>query len=252
LAEGLTPAAHRSYVLIEDPGLAERLRGQRRVRAIEDCVARAVVLPAGEWSPREQAGMAFGIGLLVLHGLLARRVGVDGRFGAELLGAGDLLRPWQHEDLDSTLPHTGGWRVLHGCRMAVLDADFARRLAPYPEVTSALFARAVQRARHLAVALAIIHQPRVEERVQLLLWELADRWGTVHGDGVHLPVRLTHAMLAELIGARRPTVSKALGELAAAGRVRWREGHWLLTGDPRAGRVGDGAQGAPAAAATHR
>ena len=34
------------------------------------------------------------IGLLVLQGLPVRRVGVDGRFGAELLGQGDILRSW--------------------------------------------------------------------------------------------------------------------------------------------------------------
>jgi len=223
----------RSFVLIEDPALGERLEGQRRMLAIEGCVARSLEVPVGDWAPDALAsGMSYGIGLLLLRGLLVRRVELDGRFGAELLGAGDLLRPWQDEDLQATLPHAGGWRVLQDCRMAVLDAHFARRVAPYPEVVSALFARAVRRARQLAVTMAIVHQPRVEVRLQMLLWELADRWGTVHPDGVHVPVRLTHQMLAELVGARRPTVSKALGELHDAGEVRWVDGHWLLAGGP--------------------
>jgi CRP-like cAMP-binding protein len=38
-----------------------------------------------------------GYGLLVLEGLLLRRVGIEGRYGAELLGPGDLLRPWQRD-----------------------------------------------------------------------------------------------------------------------------------------------------------
>jgi hypothetical protein len=225
-------ATARSWVLLEDPELGEKLTAPRRERAVRDCVAGVIGAPRGEWSPDSTTSqMSYGIGLLVLQGLLTRRVGVDGRYGAELLGAGDLLRPWQREDFQTTLPQTGGWQVLHDCRMAVLDAAFAERLAAYPEVTSALFARAVRRSRQLAVTMAIMHQPRVDERLQMLLWALADRWGRVHGDGVHLPVRLTHAVLAELIVARRPTVSKALGELAETRRVQWTGDFWLLSGD---------------------
>jgi CRP-like cAMP-binding protein len=78
--------------------------------------------------------------------------------------------------------------------------------------------------------MAIIHQPRIDKRVHMLLWELALRWGNVSRDGVRLPVRLTHATLAELVAARRPTVTKALGELADQELVMWTGEHWLLTG----------------------
>ena len=40
-------------------------------------------------------------------------------------------------------------------------------------------------------------------------------------------------MLADLVGARRPTVSTALGKLAASGELlRLPDGSWLLTGEP--------------------
>jgi len=40
-------------------------------------------------------------------------------------------------------------------------------------------------------------------------------------------------MLGQLVGARRPTISAALGELARAGEVvRTDTGTWLLTGSP--------------------
>jgi CRP-like cAMP-binding protein len=179
-----------------------------------------------------KAPMNFGVGLLVLDGMLTRRVGLDGRFGAELLGAGDLLRPWQSEDSATTMPHASGWQVLQPMRAAVLDADFTIRMARYPEVVSALFGRALRRSRRNAVLMAIVHQPRTDVRLHMLFWELADRWGTVHREGVKVPVRLTHRVLAELIAARRPTVSKALGELAERGSVRWVDGAWLLNGPP--------------------
>src|SRR5205807_4903755 len=144
-----------------------------------------------------------GLGLLILEGLVVRRVGLGGRFGAELLGEGDLLRPWQAEETGTSLPRTGRWKVLQRGRIAVLDSDFALRVCRYPEVVSALFGRAIRRSRHMSANMAIIHQPRIDVRVHMVLWELADRWGRVSRDGVHLPLRLTHAMLGELVAARR-------------------------------------------------
>ena len=70
--------------------------------------------------------------------------------------------------------------------------------------------------------------------MHMMLWELAMRWGTVSRDGIRLPIRLTHATLAELVAARRPTVTKALGELAHNDLVTWTGDHWLLTGTPPA------------------
>ena len=225
----------RISVLAEDPGLADGLAGERLTSAIRDCLADTIKMPRGSWSPGgELAGVRTGIGLLVLEGLLVRRVGVAARFGVELLGEGDLLRPWQREDAATTLPRSGGWRALEPCRLAVLDARFTLRAARYPEVICALFARVLKRSRMLAVNVAIVHHPRVDIRLHMLFWELADRWGTVHREGVRVPLRLTHAVLADLVAAQRQTVSKALGELAGRGAVTWTGDAWLLAGRPPA------------------
>ncbi len=225
----------RATILEEDPGLAEALRGHRLAAATRDCVAETIRVPRGSWSPGDDLeGFHAGIGLLVLDGLLVRRVCVATRFGAELLGEGDVLRPWQREDVATTLPRSGGWRALAPCRLALLDSHFAVRAGRYPEVISALFARVLRRSRMLAVNIAIVHHPRVDIRVQMLLWELADRWGTVHPEGVRVPLRLTHAVLADLVAAQRQTVSKAISELAARGSVLWTGDAWLLAGGPPA------------------
>jgi CRP/FNR family transcriptional regulator, cyclic AMP receptor protein len=222
-----------SQVLLEDPELAQNLRGERLIAATRECVARAIHVPAGAWSPRHDIdGMHHGIGLLMLDGLVVRRVGVGGRFGAELLGDGDLLRPWQQDDGSTTLAHTGKWRALRPSRLAVLDTEFALHATRYPEVVSTLFGRALRRPRHIAVNMAIVQQPRIDLRLHMLFWELADRWGTVRQDGVHVPLYLTHSMLADLVAARRPTVTKALGELAERSAVIWTGEDWLLPGDP--------------------
>jgi hypothetical protein len=221
------------HILEEDPELGEKLLGPRLDAARRECIARSAPFTNAASSEQlERTNMRIGIGLLILDGLVLRRVGLGGRFGAELLGQGDLLRPWQHEDVGTSLPRTGKWRVLQRGHMAVLDSDFMVRVARYPEVVSALFARAVRRSRHMAVNVAIIHQPRIDVRLHMLLWELADRFGTVRGDGVHLPLRLTHAMLGEMVAARRPTVTKSLGELAERGLVIWTGEDWHLQGEP--------------------
>jgi CRP/FNR family cyclic AMP-dependent transcriptional regulator len=164
-------------VLREDRGLAQAIPVAGRQQAIDECIARRVRIASGRWSAQRADVTTDGIGLLVLEGLLIRRVGVDGRFGAELLGDADLLRPWQGADMPPTLPRTTGWRALPPTAVAVLDALVAQRLARYPELTGQLVARALERSRNLAVNMAIVHQPRVDFRLQMLFWHLADRRG---------------------------------------------------------------------------
>lgn len=222
-----------SQILIDDPDLAEYLDGERLSAATRECVAQTLSIRAGPWIPPDNdEGLKRGIGLLVLTGLIVRHVGVAGRFGAELIGEGDIICPWQWTEGESTLPRSGRYRVLQDCRLAVLDAALTMRLGRYPEVFSSLFTRALQRSRHVAVNMAIVQQPRIDVRLHMLFWELADRFGRVRQDGVHVPIALTHATLADLVAARRPTVTKALGELSQRGAVSWTGSDWLLPGEP--------------------
>ena len=62
------------------------------------------------------------------------------------------------------------------------------------------------------------------------LWHLAGRWGRVRTDGVMLSLRLTHDVLADLVAARRPTVTSALSLLGDQGLVDPFDGGWLLRG----------------------
>lgn len=219
-------------VLEDDGDLAEAVPAARRRRATEECLARSLAIPIGPWRASHASPISDGVGLLVLSGLLIRRVGIDGRFGAELLGAGDLLRPWQGEEEAPTLPLTTGWRVIQPTRMALLDGSFAERAARYPELMGRFVARALQRSRNLTVNMAIVHQTRVDVRLHMLFWHLAGRWGRVRGDGVSLPLRLTHNVLADLTAARRPTVTSALSELARRNLVAPAPDGWLLCDKP--------------------
>jgi hypothetical protein len=218
-------------VLEQDSDLAEAIPAAHRAQAIRECVARTTVIGAGRWQAANLDVQGEGVGLLVLQGLLVRRVDVEGRFGSELLGEGDLLRPWQEEE-PPTLSVSSGWRVIEPARVAVLDEQFALRAARYPQLMGRLVGRALQRARFLAVNMAIVHQARVDVRLHMILWHLAGRWGRVRGDGVSLSLRLTHNVLADLVAARRPTVTSALADLAKHDLVHVTAEGWLLTGPP--------------------
>jgi CRP-like cAMP-binding protein len=221
-------------VLREDVDLAATLGGARLAAAQRDCVARVVLVERGRWAPRCGPDVVGGLGLLVLDGLIVLHTGGNGRSGAELLGPGDLLRPWENGPgpAGGSLPVGTSLRVVEQARVAVLDYRFAARLGPYPEVAGALVGRALQRARTLAVQLAIAHHPRVDHRLLLLFWHLAERWAKVTPAGVHLELSVTHQCLADLVAARRPSVSTGLAQLARDGLVTPAHSGWLLHGDP--------------------
>jgi CRP/FNR family transcriptional regulator, cyclic AMP receptor protein len=217
-------------VLKEDPELAEAIPPERRQQAIEDCTAPELRIQPGPVARRSSLGFRGGIGVLVLSGLLIRRVGIEGRYGAELIGEGDLLRPTE-ESVSPLLPVTTDWSIVLPTRMAALDAAFEQRLAQYPELARCLIDRAILRSKYLAVNMAIVHQARVDVRLHMLLWHLAARWGRVRSDGTVLRLRLTHTVLADLVAARRPTVTTALSELSRQGLVRTDGETWILPGE---------------------
>jgi CRP/FNR family transcriptional regulator, cyclic AMP receptor protein len=230
--QGCAVNGTRALVLDEDSDLAQLVPSQHLPNARQASVAATVDLDAGKWDAREDADRARdGFGLLALGGVLVRRVGYGGRFGAELLGAGDLLRPWEY-DGDETLGFETTWRVLAPTCLAVLDSGWAERMARYTRVGPALAGRAMDRSRRLAAMMAIAQQPRLDERLWMLFWELADRHGKVHADGVYVDLPLTHEVLSYLVAARRPSVSGALTKLADQDRLVRDGRRWVLRGDP--------------------
>jgi hypothetical protein len=172
------------------------------------------------------------VGLLVIEGILTRDVVFAGRTTTELLGAGDLLRPWDDDVQLDALPFTASWHVHEAAQLAVLDTRVAMAAGRWPPIATALGARHVRRARSLALQRAITQLPRVEDRLLVMLWALAERWGRVGPQGVRLPLNLPHRTLATLVGARRPSVTTALTGLSRAGLVERTGDGWLLRGDP--------------------
>lgn len=225
----------RTVVIAEElPDLLEGIAPELRGQATASTVAAAASVPLGEWRPEERGDNPVGhYGLLVLEGLLARRVHLGNRECVELLGAGDVLRPWARVREGSSIAIDDRWVVHQEVEIALLDRGFAARIARFPEITAAIMDRNVRRAHWLGFHLAVAHLPHLQTRLRVMFWYLADRWGRVTPEGVHLPLRLTHELLGGLVGARRPATTTALGELGGAGWLERRaDGTWMVHGDP--------------------
>ena len=219
-------------ILDVDSELGEAMDPKSRALAQRHALARLERLDRGRWRAEDALGRQ-GLGLLVVDGLLLREVSLAGRHTAELLGPGDLFRPSDEDaDLDA-VPVRTGWLVCEPARVAILDQRFTTIVGRWPELVNALFTRAARRSRRLGVQLAITRITRVDERLLIVLWHLAERWGRVRADGVHLPLSVTHDTLARLVGARRPSVTTGLGRLARLGMVERVRGGWVLHGDPQ-------------------
>jgi hypothetical protein len=176
-------------------------------------------------------------GLLVVRGLLTRKVEVAGCSCRELVGPGDVLRPWLDCGPQSPVPATAAWSALVPSSIGVLDRKFADAVRPWPQISAELMDRLLLRSRWIEFQLAVCQRRKVEDRVLLMLWQFAYRWGIVIPGGVALRIPLTHKQLAEVVGAERPTVTTALGRLKREGLIeQTRAGGpgWLLRGDPAA------------------
>ena len=219
-----------------DPDLADLLDEAELERARRGALTRERRLSPGDWDATGAIEPdRHHRGFLIIEGLLSREVDVLGRTCVELLGPGDVLRPWRWDPEGSHVHAEVGWIVLEQTRLAVLDHGLVVRMNPWPQLGVELFARGTRRAHHLAVALAIAHHQRVDDRLLLTLWHLAERWGRVVPEAIIVPLPLSHQRLADLVGAHRPSVTKAVGELAASGALSRRDdGVWMLHGAPPA------------------
>jgi CRP/FNR family transcriptional regulator, cyclic AMP receptor protein len=198
-------------LLTIDSDLARDLDPRRAREAAQRLYVRALEIPRGRWSPVDTVPQSSRpLGLLLFDGMIVREATVADHPSAELLGPGDVLRSWDDPDHEELLPRSIEWTALTTTRVAVIDHAFAVRAAQWPEVLAALF-----------------------DRLLALLWSLAERWGRVVPGGVLVSLRLSHRTLAGMVGARRPSVTTALGQLMARGDIERRaDGEWILRGLP--------------------
>ena len=204
------------YLLDLDDDLADEFDVRSRVSARQLATVKLLEAEVGEsdltnWFDVARGGM----GLLILEGMLAFEMRVGDRTTTELVGAGDLLQA-PIGRVDELLEGLAAWKVLCPTRLALLDAEFADRVRPWPQIGQEMMRRASRRTTDVNVVRAITAQPRLEVRLDLLLWHLAGRWGRVEPAGIRLTLPLTHRLLGQLAAAERPSISHALARLSHA------------------------------------
>jgi hypothetical protein len=217
-------------VLELDPDLGGGIDPPEREAARQACRGELLRVARGAWPSASGAGERDDlVGFVIVDGLVARKVGFRDCCMLELLGHMDVLQP----PVATGLPRMASasrLTALSDVVLLLLGRAFVRAAARWPSLLARLQRRLEVQRESLAIQGLIGHLPNAEHRLLLMLWHLADRWGYVTRDGTVLPLALNHALLGQLIGARRPTVSLAVGELEKRKAVRRRDdGSWLLT-----------------------
>jgi CRP/FNR family transcriptional regulator, cyclic AMP receptor protein len=222
----------RFCVLDIEPELAEGVDAGELPLARSAATAIAWLLPRGQW--RSEPWMFAereSLGLLVLDGLITRHLAIGEMEAVELVGPGDVLRPWVGLNGELSNHVREHWMTTRRTRLANLDGSFAAAVSRWPTIAAKINDRVARRVDWIALASAVHGMRRTEDRLLTMLWFYADRWGRVTPDGVVLELELTHSLLAAVIGARRPSVTTSLKALEAAGMLLRRSDHsWVLLG----------------------
>ena len=197
----------------------------------QELAGRTALAPVTTLGPGEIVVPRFAaqpVASIILEGFILRRTAVGERWMAEILGPGDVIDTRPDDE-----PRSAGGQteyVAHGrAIVAELDDRFRLVARRWPALHEVVIHRLSEQVQRMSRHLAVLALPRVDDRLEALFHELADRCGRMTPEGILIELPITHGVLGELVGSRRPTVSLALAELAAAGRVvRHTDKRWLI------------------------
>ncbi len=132
------------------------------------------------------------------------------------------------------IPRTSSATAVTNARLAGIAHDDLRTwLSTRPEVAMHLLQALAQRLRRINEVKADLVFTDVPGRVAKALLDLADRFGVATPDGVQVNHDLTQEELAQLVGASRETVNKALADFAARGWIQLAAKSVLVTDTDR-------------------
>ena len=198
-----------------------------RARRLEGALRQVVRLPAGPIDAALRGHAA----MIVRSGFAVHRLALGPMGSTELLGQGDVVFGGTLDETAS-LPARTSIEAIQPVELTLLGPQLSDAIARDPVLGVSLLQAQQQRVDRARVLQAIAHIIRVDVRLLALLWHLADRWGRVTPDGVRLTLPLTHRVLGQLIGARRPSVTTAVGALESQEAIARLDDGWMLLGDP--------------------
>ena len=135
-----------------------------------------------------------------------------------ILGPGDMFGELSLFDPG---PRTATATAVTDARLLSLSNDkVIGWVTQHPNVSLQLLGRLSQRLRRSNEVLADLVFSDVPGRVAKAIMDLGTRFGVTKDDGLHVNHDLTQEELAQLVGASRETVNKALADFAGRGWVR--------------------------------
>jgi CRP/FNR family cyclic AMP-dependent transcriptional regulator len=132
------------------------------------------------------------------------------------------------------VPRTSSATAITQAELAAVDHDSLRTwLASRPEVAMHLLQALAQRLRRINEVKADLVFTDVPGRVAKALLDLSDRFGVQTPEGTQVNHDLTQEELAQLVGASRETVNKALADFAARSWIQLAAKSVLITDTDR-------------------
>jgi CRP/FNR family transcriptional regulator, cyclic AMP receptor protein len=147
------------------------------------------------------------------------RAATDGRENIlAILGPGEMFGELS---LFDPKPRTAtAVAVVDSTLMSLGHEALDQLLTGRPAVAESMLAALAQRLRRTNESLADLVFSDVPGRVAKALLDLSTRFGVQADDGLHVTHDLTQEELAQLVGASRETVNKALADFASRGWIR--------------------------------
>jgi hypothetical protein len=118
--------------------------------------------------------------------------------------------------------------------VSVIDAAARTELLKTPAIAERVVEDLAHTLELKQEAIANLASPRHAERLRRKLLQLGESYGHVVRDGIRIDFPVSHALLAEMIGSSRETVTRALDELQRAGFVAREGGTYRLLVPPSA------------------
>jgi Crp-like helix-turn-helix domain len=185
-------------------------------------LATCPTIDVGSRAPRFAAALADAAVLLVADGLAVVRASLDCGYRSVITceaREGDLLLP----------PSPGEELVgLGAAHLVAIGPDARRKLLLIPALAERIVDGLSATLRQRQEAATTFALTRHSERVRRKLLQLGRLYGHVGRDGIRIDFPVSHALLGEMIGSSRETVTRAVDELQRAGFVE-RDGstYWL-------------------------
>lgn len=173
--------------------------------------SRTIALDPG--TPHFSAAFAGAALLVVEEGFLVVRASAPTAVRSVVTaaaGPGTVVLPPASEEVLCALAPT---------RVTVISADVLEQLVAVPAVAGRLVEQLASAVAQRQEVLANFAFTRHTERVRRKLLHLARAYGHVVPDGIRIDFPITHALLAEMVGSSRETVTRALDELHRDGFV---------------------------------